>query len=183
MPKHFSCFVPDDTTEGNDVESILKGWCKHSQLDVIYDSDQFPILEGKELFPLIKNIPCLYFIHIDTEGNVFGAYQNKPITSLNNYMSGDGNFLFTFSRNGLQGVVEKYDCTHAPPGGIWLYEEGTCLYGFNYGFCAHSTDYASSWVFKKNDYYKLLQGRGLNGKCDKGEKFRIERILIVQASK
>ena len=159
----------------------LEEWSRCMYNCVVYDSD----IDGKDTMVFknkLLNHSHLYFIAIDTEGNIFGHYHHGKIVNISLENHDGSMFLFTLYING-RSEIKKFDSKY-DTGYTTL---GECFYacGFNKGIWDTRkvfTMSAFSSCYKCTNRENLLeQFEGVQGKIfDSYLNIKIKRIFVIE---
>ncbi|KAL7715420.1 TLDc domain-containing protein [Entamoeba marina] len=171
------------TKEQNLFMTTLQVWTRHSQCNLIYDSDKMS-QSLDEFNSCVMNKPCLYFIVTTCCGYSFGAYLKRPITKTDKYTEDPSHFIFSFVSPKEINTPIKYDAKHDMNCGIKLYKRGNRLFHvgnrISGAFSIFKTTHCESYCVRLSDVYQGMEGDELTGTSIIDQKFCVDRVLVIQ---
>ncbi|KAL7720104.1 TLDc domain-containing protein [Entamoeba marina] len=163
----------------NQSIKFLKEWSQHVKFSILYDTD----IDGDSSSSLVNTVMYkknLYFITIDDEGNVFGGFLDKEITTTNQTISDPKSFVFSLIRN-HQPNYRKYNIRSSDGFNAFvLYSNKQILYAFGHSirddlvvFNTHSMfSYCKASLFDHKD--------GKNPLRESTHGYYVRRVLVLE---
>ncbi|KAL7714863.1 hypothetical protein QTN25_007588 [Entamoeba marina] len=117
-----------DVNEELNVTKYLEKWSGLKVESVLFDSDRHGEV-NTDFNRRVLNKSNLYFVHIDEDQNVFGAFIKKPITTDRCFIEDENSFLFSFSSNNRLTCPTKFNTKGTNTKySFYLFRESMCLY-------------------------------------------------------
>ncbi|KAL7721607.1 TLDc domain-containing protein [Entamoeba marina] len=169
----------NQTNPSQQLICYLKKWSGRNEFIILFDTD----IDGNGVGTLenaIYNKENLYFIHFDSDNNIYGGFVTSQITRKDFFIKDSNAFVFSLMKRKCLTLNKFTIINDSSKYAFTLYHDNNLLYQFGY----FPADIVVCGIGNKHSYCSSnsYNYNGIKDSMVKSHpfKFKIQRIIVVQ---